>query len=65
MNCPRCSGLLVLDTHPDAYDDEGQPLPFWRCLLCGEILDGVIARHRSWDRPTWATAGRQIVKGAA
>jgi hypothetical protein len=52
MNCARCQGVMVQDVFEDLDDDTGA-LSFtgWRCLLCGEIVDPVIASHRH-TRPT-------------
>lgn len=51
MNCPRCHGVMVRDVFEDLRDDTGS-LHFngWRCLICGEILDPVIATNRE-SRP--------------
>ena len=45
MNCLRCDGLMVSTTLEDA---EGSSRCFsgWQCLLCGEIIDHVIAANR-------------------
>jgi hypothetical protein len=47
MNCPRCRGLLVLDTFYDLLDDTGH-LSFnaWRCVCCGNVLDPLILRNQ-------------------
>ena len=47
MECPRCQGAMVQDVFSDMHDDTGA-LQFdgWRCLLCGEIIDPVIAANR-------------------
>ncbi len=47
MECHRCHGVMVQDVFEDLEDDTGS-LSFegWRCLLCGEILDPVIATNR-------------------
>ena len=47
MECPRCGGLMVLDQFQDLLDDAGQ-INFYglRCLICGEVLDPLILRHR-------------------
>lgn len=47
MNCPRCNGLMVVDHFIDMQDDSGQLwLQGWRCMICGEVVDPTIARHR-------------------
>lgn len=52
MECPRCHGIMVQDVFEDLQDDTGS-LSFqgWRCIICGEILDPVIANNRA-SRPT-------------
>jgi len=47
MHCPRCKGVMVRDVFEDLMDDTGS-LFFngWRCIICGEILDPVIANNR-------------------
>ncbi len=47
MECPRCSGLMVVDRFQDLLDDTGK-IDFYglRCLICGEILDPMILTHR-------------------
>ena len=48
MNCPRCQGLMVGEKYSDLQDDTGQnSFVAWRCLICGEVLDPVILKHRS------------------
>lgn len=47
MHCIRCQGLMV--SH--RMDDAGAPtlsgyLNGWKCLLCGEVIDAVIAANR-------------------
>ena len=47
MQCPRCRGLLVLDTFYDLLDDTGH-LRFsgWRCVCCGNVVDPLIVRNQ-------------------
>lgn len=47
MDCPRCKGVMAQEVFEDLLDDTGN-LFFkgWRCLICGEILDPVIANNR-------------------
>jgi len=48
MNCPRCNGYMVQDDYLDILDETGQcRFVAWRCLICGEVLDPVILKHRS------------------
>jgi hypothetical protein len=48
MTCTRCRGCMVMERFMDMRDDTGQ-LEFqgWRCLNCGDVLDGVVLRHRA------------------
>lgn len=47
MKCERCDGLMVIDHYIDMQDDSGQLwLRAWRCIMCGEVLDPRISRHR-------------------
>jgi hypothetical protein len=54
MHCFRCHGLMV--SH--RMDDVGMPThsgpsPGWKCLLCGEVIDAVIAANRQeYGEPT-------------
>ncbi len=41
--CTRCGGLII----PEAFRDVGLFSLGWHCLLCGEIVDGVILRNRT------------------
>lgn len=48
MTCPRCAGLMIRDNYLDLQDETGQcRFVAWRCLICGEVLDPVILKHRS------------------
>jgi len=48
MTCTRCRGRMVRELFTDMLDDTGQ-MDFlgWRCLNCGEILDGIVVSHRT------------------
>jgi hypothetical protein len=51
MKCPRCTGLMMRDSYLDLEDEAGQYwFVAWRCLICGEVLDPVILKHRN-SRP--------------
>ena len=39
--CLRCSGLLVIEP--------GFEFPVWRCVQCGELIDPVILKNRSYN----------------
>jgi hypothetical protein len=41
--CTRCGGLTI----PEAFRDVGLFSLGWHCLLCGEIVDGVILQNRT------------------
>ena len=46
MICPRkCGGKMVCEPN---YTDSGKWFG-WHCLICGEILDPVIAENRKWS----------------
>jgi hypothetical protein len=49
--CLRCSGLLVR-SYTSALDSDltGSPIELWRCVNCGDCLDGSILANR-WKRP--------------
>lgn len=48
MKCPRCAGLMMQDDYLDLQDEAGQCwFSAWRCLICGEVLDPLILKHRS------------------
>jgi len=47
MKCQRCDGLMVVDHYIDMQDDSGHLwLRALRCVICGEVLDPRIQRHR-------------------
>ncbi len=48
MKCPRCTGLMMQDDYLDLQDEAGQCwFSAWRCLICGEVLDPLILKHRN------------------
>ena len=48
MTCTRCRGCMIRDQFMDLRDDTGQLNFFaWRCLNCGEVLDGIVLKHRT------------------
>ncbi len=65
MKCPRCSGLMIVQEYRDLLDDTGQ-LSFhaWRCVACGEVLDGLILKNRT-ERPKVTTSGNRNLKAYA
>lgn len=51
MECPRCKGMMVQDFFEDPRaNSSALSLLGWRCIMCGEILDPVIALNRQ-SRP--------------
>lgn len=54
MNCAKCGGVMTPDYMVDLHDDCGVfSITPWRCMICGEVTDPVIAANR-----LRATAGR-------
>ena len=48
MECPRCQGLMVGEVFNGmSGDPRVRGAAGWRCLICGEIVDPVIAANRS------------------
>lgn len=48
MHCRRCSGFMVRDRLYDLLDDSGGlSIDTWRCVNCGEVVDGTIVLNRS------------------
>lgn len=47
MSCLRCHGLMVPARLEEAAGaTSGGSLSGWKCLLCGEVIDSVIAANR-------------------
>src|SRR6185295_9688382 len=47
MKCLRCQGMMVPHTMEDAgASTSSGSSPGWKCLLCGEVIDAVIAANR-------------------
>lgn len=47
MSCLRCQGLMVATRLEEAAGvTSGGSLSGWKCLLCGEVIDSVIAANR-------------------
>ena len=47
MHCQRCGGLMLMERFYDFRDYTAQSeFSGWRCLVCGEIVDPLIAGHR-------------------
>jgi hypothetical protein len=48
VRCRRCDGFMVRDRLYDLLDNSGGlSIDAWRCVNCGEVLDGTIASNRS------------------
>lgn len=63
MNCPRCNGYMMQDDFLDIQDETGQcRFVAWRCLICGEVLDPVILKHRSSPPEPMADRARLPLK---
>lgn len=45
MNCLRCRGLMVSIKLEDS-EGSSRCSSAWQCLLCGEVIDAVIAANR-------------------
>lgn len=46
MNCLRCNSPMYLDQYDDMLDTPGQVFTGMHCLMCGDIVDPVILKHR-------------------
>ncbi len=46
MQCVRCKGRMVTDYFIDMENSGELWMPGWRCLVCGEVVDPLILRHR-------------------
>ena len=46
MQCSRCQGTMIVDHFVDIATSGEIWMPGWRCLMCGEIIDPIIERHR-------------------
>lgn len=60
MNCRRCHGLMcAVDflVSASSYGDNG--LCGWRCIICGEIIDPVIAWNRIRTKNQRLTQNKQ------
>lgn len=52
MECLKCGGLMVNERFRDFLDDmKRNEFKGYRCLLCGEILDAKILKHRQKFEP--------------
>ncbi len=46
MNCTRCQGTMVSDYLLDMEESGDVWASSWRCLMCGEVVDPTILKHR-------------------
>lgn len=52
MDCPRSQGLMIGEAFDGLSGDPwARSFGGWRCLICGEIVDAVIAANRSVPNP--------------
>ncbi len=66
MTCLRCHGCMVRERFTDLWDDTGQiAFPGWRCLNCGDVLDGVVLRHRADREQSPYRSSRRWVRRTA
>lgn len=66
MECPRCQGLMVADECADYLDSADISIVAWRCVICGEVLDPVILKHRSAQpEPMIGRARARNIQGLA
>jgi hypothetical protein len=64
MHCLRCHGLMVTIR----LEDVGSSSLFssaWQCLMCGEVIDSVIAANRKASRVDGEPGAYSIGRGAA
>ncbi len=63
MRCSRCKGLMLIERFFDYRDDTGQiDFTGWRCIICGEILDSVIAGNRKTQAVQGAEPGNDLLR---
>ena len=46
MQCVRCQGLMIVDRFVDMDQSGNAQFVGWRCLVCGNITDPVMAANR-------------------
>ena len=52
MQCVRCHGRMVTDYFIDMENSGELWMPGWRCLVCGEVVDPLIMKHRLTQEKT-------------
>jgi hypothetical protein len=50
MKCPRCHSVAVQEVFVD-YGSSSMSFPGYRCVICGDISDATIIRHRAEQSP--------------
>lgn len=46
MQCPRCRSIMFQETYDGLEGTSGQQIQAMHCVMCGNIVDPVILRHR-------------------
>lgn len=46
MNCLRCNSPMYAEIYDHISETQGQGFPAMHCLMCGDIVDPVILKHR-------------------
>jgi len=46
MQCVRCQGLMIVDRFVDMDQSGNAQFVGWRCLVCGNITDSLIAANQ-------------------
>jgi hypothetical protein len=60
MQCARCAGMRV----PEMISEGGMRVMALRCILCGDIVDQVIARNRERRRHSYPRRPRTPTYGS-
>ena len=64
MHCTRCQGTMVMDYFLDMEESGEVWMPGWRCVICGEVVDPLILKHRQAQQAQEELVG-SISKGPA
>ncbi|MBS0170664.1 MAG: hypothetical protein JSR62_09955 [Nitrospira sp.] len=46
MNCLRCNSPMYQELYDHLHETQGQQFQAMHCLMCGDIVDPVILKHR-------------------
>ncbi len=46
MKCVRCHSMMFSETYDDHQGTSGQRISAMHCVMCGDIVDQVILKHR-------------------